>query len=143
MRATTAAANQLATQIHKVAESSERLTLNLFNTATGVSSTSNAIDQLLTKHSSPPDPKAKPFEIEPYVKASAEFNQAVAGLNNLLGSTDTMIGKRVWAAPAQDVNTMLTAQIDRLFWRALILLGVFFLLLFAYRWANARWLRAA
>lgn len=143
IRSTTTAADQLAARIHKVTESSERLTLNLVNTATGVTATSAAVDQLITKHSSPPDPKAKPFEIEPYVKVSAEFNQAVAGLNNLLSSTENMIGKRAWAAPAQDVNAMLAAQIDRLFWRGLILIGVFFSLLFGYRWASARWLRTA
>ena len=49
-------------------ESGERLTANLRDTATGVTATSQAFDQLLAKHASgPPDPKAKPFEIDPYV----------------------------------------------------------------------------
>lgn len=143
VRHTTATADQLAARVHKVAESGERLTLNLRDTATGVTATSQALDQLLAKHSGPPKPNAKPFEIEPYVKASSELNQTVAGLNTLLGSTDQLIVKRAWAAPAQDVSALLTAQIDHAFYRALVLIIVFFALLFTYRLAAARWLKSA
>ena len=143
VRKTTAAADQLTARVHQVTESGERLTANLRDTAAGVTETSRAVDQLLAKHAGPPNPQAKPFEIDPYVKASTELNQTVAGLNSLLGMTDTVIAKRPWAAPAQDVNTLVSAQIDRVFWRALILICVFFALLFAYRWAGTRWLKAA
>lgn len=143
VRNTTGAADQLAARVHKVAESGERLTLNLRDTATGVTTTSQVLDQLLSKHSGPPKPDAKPFEIEPFVKVSADINQTVAGLNALLGATDTLIGKRPWAAPAQDVNAMLAAQIDHLFWRALLLIIAFFVLLLAYRVATKRWLKVA
>ena len=68
VRQTTAVADQLTERVHKVTESGERLTANLRDTATGVTATSQAFDQLLAKHASgPPDPKAKPFEIDPYV----------------------------------------------------------------------------
>ena len=68
VRQTTAVADQLTARVHKVTESGERLTANLRDTATGVTATSQAFDQLLAKHASgPPDPKAKPFEIDPYV----------------------------------------------------------------------------
>lgn len=143
VRKTTAAADQLAARVHQVTESGERLTANLRDTAAGVTDTSRAMDQLLSKHAGPPDPNAKPFDIEPYVKASTELNQTVAGLNTLLGMTDSVIAKRPWAAPAQDVNALMSAQVDRVFWRALILICVFFAALFAYRWAGARWLKAA
>lgn len=85
-----------------------------------------------------PKPNAKPFEIEPFVKVSADLNQTVAGLNALLGASDKLMDKRPWTAPAQDVSTLLAAQIDHLFWRALILIVLFFVLLFAYRMAAAR-----
>ena len=143
VRNTTGAADQLAARVHKVAESGERLTLNLRDTATGVTTTSQALDQLLSKHSGPPKPNAKPFEIEPFVKVSTDINQTVAGLNALLGATDTLIGKRPWAAPTQDVNAMLAAQIDHLFWRALLLIIAFFVLLLLYRVAAKRWLKVA
>lgn len=143
VRSTAGAADQLASRAHKVAESGERLTLNLRDTATGVTTTAQALDQLLSKHSGPPKPDAKPFEIEPFVKVSSDLNQTVAGLNTLLGNTDTLMGKRPWTAPAQEVNALLSSQIDHAFSRALILIVVFFVLLFAYRWATARWLKAA
>lgn len=142
VRQTTAVADQLTARVHKVTEAGERLTANLRETATGATATSQALDQLLSKHVGPPDPKAKPFEIDPYVKASSELNQTVAGLNSLLGSTDTLLGKKVWTAPAQEINAMLAAQLDRAFYYALVLIGVFFALLFAYRWATVRWLKA-
>jgi hypothetical protein len=143
LRKTTGAADQLAARVHQVTESGERLTANLRDTAAGATETSQALDRLLSKHAGPPNPNAKPFEIEPYVKASTELNQTVAGLNQLLGATDGAMAKRPWSAPVQDVNTMIGAQIDRLFWRALLLIVVFFALLFAYRWAAARWLKTA
>lgn len=143
VRTTTTVADQLTARVHKVAESGERLTLNLRDTANGFTETSNAVNLLLTKHAGPPKPDAKPFEIEPYVKASSELNQTVAGLNTLLGATDTLMVKKPWAAPAQELNTLVSAQIDHLFWRALMLIVVFFALLFAYRVATARWLKKA
>jgi hypothetical protein len=143
VRNTTGAADQLAARVHKVAESGERLTLNLRDTATGVTTTSQALDQLLSKHSGPPKADAKPFEIEPFVKVTSEINQTVAGLNHLLGATDTLMVKRPWAAPAQDVGALVAAQIDHLFWRGLMLIVAFFVLLFAYRYAATRWLKTA
>jgi len=144
LRSTTAAAEQLATRIHQVSQSGERLSLNLRDTARGFTETSNAVNQLLSKHAAgPPKPDAKPFDIEPYMKTSAEVNQAVAGLNSLLGGTDTLVAKKPWAAPMQEMQTMMTAQIDHAFSRALVLIVCFFVLLFAYRWASVRWLRPA
>ena len=143
LRLTTGVADQLTSRVHLVTQSGERLAANLRDTANGVTVTSQAVDQLLAKHSGPRNPNAKPFEIEPYVKASAALNQTVAGLNSLIGTTDTLMGKRVWAAPAQELNAMIAAQLERAFQYALILLGVFFTLLFACRWATSRWLKFA
>lgn len=144
VRKTTTAADQLTARVHQVTASGERLTANLRDTASGVTETSRAVDQLLARHAGgPPNPNAKPFEIEPYVKASTELNQTVAGLNNLLGLTGALAEKRPWAAPAQEINAMLGSQIDYAFWRALMLICVFFALLFAYRWASLRWLKTA
>jgi hypothetical protein len=143
VRKTTLVADQLTSRVHLVTESAVKLAANLRDTASNVTETSQAVDQLLAKHSSPPKPGAKPFEIEPYVKVTAELNQTVAGLNTLLDTTDTLMGKRAWTAPAQEVNSMLTAQIDHVFWRALILIIAFFALLFGYRVATRRWLKPA
>jgi hypothetical protein len=143
VRKTTLTADQLTSRIHQVTESAGKLAVNLRDTASNLTETSQAVDQLLAKHSSPPKPGAKPFEIEPYVKVTADLNQTVAGLNSLLDTTDTLMAKRAWTAPAQEVNGMLTAQIDHLFWRALILIVAFFVLLFVYRAATRGWLKPA
>ncbi len=143
VRKTTLVADQLTARVHLVTESAVKLAAHLRDTASNVTETSQAVDQLLAKHSSPPKPGAKPFEIEPYVKVTSELNQTVAGINTLLDATDTLMGKRVWSAPAQEVNGLLTAQIDHVFWRALTLIAAFFALLFAYRIATRRWLKPA
>ena len=94
---------------------------------------------MLTKHSGPPKPDAKPFDIEPFMQTSANVNQTVAGLNTLLAGTDALAARKVWAAPLQDAGALLGEQIDRLFWRALTLIVAFFVLLLAYRWLTLRW----
>ena len=126
--------------VHKVTETSERLAANLRDTAKGFTETSNAVDQLLSKHSGPPKPDAKPFDIEPVLQTSANVNQTVAGLNTLLGLADALAAKKPWAAPMQDATALLGEQIDRVFWRALMLIVAFFVLLLASRWVTARWL---
>jgi hypothetical protein len=135
VRSTTDSAN-------KVAETSERLTANLRDTAKGFTETSNAVNALLTKHSGPPNPNAKPFDIEPIMQTSMQVNQSIAGLNTLLAGADTLAAKKPWAAPMQDADALLSQQIDRVFWRALMLIVAFFVLLLAYRWLTVRWLTA-
>jgi hypothetical protein len=125
--------------VHKVTESSERLSANLRDTARGFTETSIAVNQLLTNHSSPPKPDAKPFDIEPVLQTSANVNQTIVGLNTLLAGTDTLVAKKPWAAPMQDASALLGEQIDRVFWRALLLIVAFFALLLAYRWVTVRW----
>ncbi|MBM3342511.1 MAG: hypothetical protein FJY56_10445 [Betaproteobacteria bacterium] len=143
VRSTTAAADVLAARVHKVSESGERLTLNLRDTANGFTETSNAVNALLAKHSGPPKTDAKPFDIAPYVTASIELNQTVAGLNTLLSAADALMVKKAWAEPVRQMEAMLGAQIDRAFWRALLLIVVFFALLAAYRFVSLRWARPA
>ena len=139
VRKTTLAAEQLTVRVNQAMESGERVSANLRDTAHGATESSRAFDQLLARHAGPPSSNTKPFEIEPYVKASADLNQTVAGLNSLLSTTDAWMEKRPWAVPAQEVEALIGAQIDRVFWRALMLVMAFFTLLFSYRWASVRW----
>ncbi len=103
-RSTIAAADQLAERITTVGEVGDRLVVNLRDTAQGLTQTSQAVDTLLGKHSAPPVPGAKPFDIEPFAKLSGDVSQTVAGLNTLLGQTDALLVKRPWAAPLDDAD---------------------------------------
>ena len=143
VRQTATAADQLTSRVQIVAESGERLTANLREASQGAIATSQAVDQLLSKHAGGSGPNDKPFSIEPYVKASAELHQTVIGLNTLLGNTDVMLSKRPWSAPSQEMSALVNAQIDRIFMYALMLIVVFFALLLGYRWINLRWLKGA
>jgi hypothetical protein len=141
-RRTIAAVEQLAQRSTQVAEVGERVALNLRDTAQGFTQSSQALDALLSKHS-PPNPNAKPFDIEPYATASADIKQTVGGLVALIDRSDAMLAKRPWAAPLDDADARLAARIDQVFVRALLLLGAGFLLALAYRWLTLRWARKA
>jgi hypothetical protein len=65
-------------------------------------------------------------------------NQTIAGVNRALEQLDTMTARRAWAPALQDTQSLLADQIDRLFWRALVLMVVFFVLLLVYRWLAPR-----
>jgi hypothetical protein len=106
VRKTTAAADQLAASALKLAESGERLSANLRAAVT----TLDAID---ARHAR--------FDIEPYVRATMELNQAVAGINASLASVERLLEKDAGG------------QIDRVFLWAIALLAAFFGLLLAYR----------
>ncbi len=145
-RTTMGAAEQLAQRVEKVAEVSERVVANLRDSAQSFTQTSQALDALLSKHSPPSVPGAaasKPFDIEPYAKASADINQTVAGLVTLVGATDGLMTKRPWAAPIDEVDARVAARIDQIFVRALLLLLAAFVLALAYRWLSSRWARSA
>ncbi len=142
-RTTIAAVDQLAERSTKLAETGERLAANLRDTAQGFTQTSQALDALMSKHVGPPNPNAKPFDIEPFAKTSADVAQTIAGLNTLIDRSDALLEKKPWAAPLHDTDALLAARIDQLFVRALLLLIAAFVLALAYRWTTLRWTRAA
>jgi hypothetical protein len=131
VRKTTAATEGLAAQAVKVAETAERLSVN-------VRETTSTVERITSRPSAAAGGGQPPFDIEPYLKAAAEVNQTVAGLTRVLEQLDTMTAKRPWAPALKDTQSFLADQIDRLFWRALALMLAFFVLLLAYRWLAAR-----
>src|SRR4051812_23600113 len=131
VRKTTAAANVLGAQALQVAEATERVTLN-------VRDTTRSVDAMLLRGKAEPAEVGKPFQIEPYLRAAAEVNQTVAGLNSALAQLDQITTKRAWAAPIHETQRLLADQMDQLFWRALVLMVAFFALLVLYRWLVSR-----
>jgi hypothetical protein len=120
MRQTAAAADKLALNTLKIAESGERLALNVRETARTVESVQAR--QTTRDAAAPP---SRPFDIEPYVRVSAELNQTVAGINSALSTLES-------------ADRALGGQIDRLFTWVLILMAAFFAMLLGYRLLAAR-----
>jgi hypothetical protein len=127
-RKTTAEARDLT-------QSGERLTQQLNETSKGLNVTLASLDSFVTKHNllAPPKPGAEPFRIEPYVAAAQQINQTVAGVNNALANSQKFVEARPWQAALADADALARARIDQVFWRAAMLLGLFFMLLLAYR----------
>lgn len=117
----------LMREVRKTTESADKLALNVRETVSTVKS-------LQSRHSSL-ESQGKAFDIEPYLKASAELNETVAGVNSALARIDSMLAQRPWM---HDLNKALSGHIDRLFWRALLLMAAFFVMLAAYRFLAAR-----
>jgi hypothetical protein len=120
-------------EIRKTTEAAERFSVNVRDTA-------STVDGIFGRNASGGSSarSEKPFDIEPYLRMTAEANQAVAGLNAALERLDAMAAKRMWGPALDDTRGLLAAPIDQLFWRALALMAAFFALLLAYRWATAR-----
>lgn len=141
---------RLATQnARELSMSGERLTANLNETTKGLNTTLASLDNFMAQQArrSPPDPKAPPFRIEPYVQAAAELNQTVAGVNQaLVGVNDTLahterfVAARPWAAALADADMLARERIDQVFSRAAALVVLCFVLLLAYRLIATRWL---
>jgi hypothetical protein len=131
VRKTTADAEGLVTRAATLAQAAERLSVN-------VRDTTKTVDGILLRRAAVALEGEKPFDIEPYLKAAAEVNQTIAGLNSVLVQLDMMTHRRVWAPALQDTRQLFAERVDDLFWRALVLIVVFFLLLMLYRWVASR-----
>jgi hypothetical protein len=119
----------------KLSESGERITSNLRDVAAGFNETSRSVGALL---STQPVNQLKAFDIEPYLRATIEENQTVAGLNSALDRIDALIGSGSGASRMRDVQIAFSSELDRLFWRVLLLMAAFFALLLAYRWLTSK-----
>lgn len=138
--------SKLLGEARGLTESGERLSSELKLTTQELNATLGTLDGFLSKRqqqAGPPDPKAEPFRIGPYVQAAAEVNQTVAGLNQALASSDKFLAAKPWQAALADADALARERIDQVFWRAAALIGWFFGALLAYRVAVRRWAPAA
>jgi hypothetical protein len=124
-----------AAEARELSQSGERLTANLNETTKGLNTTLASLDAFMTRQNkaSPPNPNAEPFRIDPYVKAAAEINQTVAGVNQALANSQKFVEAKPWQAALADADALARSRIDQVFWRAATLIALFFVLLLAYR----------
>ena len=146
-RQTAAEARALTVSGERLTQSGERLAQQLNETTKGLNATLASWDAFTTKQNklSPPDPKAPPFRIEPYVQAASELNQTVAGVNQALvgvnqtlQNTQAFVQAKPWQAALADADTLARERIDQIFMRAAVLILLFFGALLAYRVAASR-----
>lgn len=139
-----------AAEAKDLSMSGERLTRNLNETARELNTTLASLDAFVTKQNrlSPPDPKAPPFRIEPYVQAAGELKQTVAGvnqalvtLNQTLERSQQFVQARPWQGALADADGLAQARIDQVFTRGAALIVLFFGTLLVYRIAASRLVR--
>lgn len=135
VRLTAAAGRELAGSTLKLSESGERITSNLRDVAAGFNETSRSVTALL---STQPMNQLKAFDIEPYLTMTLEVNQTVAGLNSALDRVAALIDREPGSSPFGNVQIAFSSELDRLFWRVLLLMIAFFALLLAYRWLSSK-----
>lgn len=79
------------------------------------------------KDTGPRDPNDRPFDVLEWQATATSIGQAASELRGLATELETLTG-----------SAGLDAAIDRIFWRAVALVGVFFALLLVYRVLTAR-----
>lgn len=138
-----------AAEARELTLSGERLSRSLNETARELNHTLAGWDAFVTRQQklAPPDPKAPPFRIEPYVQAAGDLRQTVAGvnqalvtLNQTLAHSQQFVQARPWQAALADADGLAEARIDQLFSRGAALIVLFFGCLLAYRVAM-HWLQ--
>jgi hypothetical protein len=80
----------------------------------------------------PPDPTARPFDVRDWGNTAQSVGSAAAELRGLAAELQTVSG-----------SAALGRVVDRIFWRAAALIGLFFAALLAYRVLAARLTRRA
>ena len=86
-----------------------------------------------------PDPDARPFDINEYRALVAESAVTAAELRLLIQSVSDLLAGATDASPL--ISALVEAErtvVDRLFYQMLILIGIFFLALLAYRFVAGR-----
>ncbi len=127
-------ADALVTELRPLVESGERTVLELRAAADAFNSAATTADNLVARVTVPPDdPRFKPFDIADYTAAAAQLADAARELRNLLDQADTVVASDNLTRRLDDADQRLGAHIDRIFWRAAILIALFFVLLAVYR----------
>jgi hypothetical protein len=139
-----------ADRLQPVLHSADRVVVDLHTTSASLQETAQTVDQLIGgNQAKAKDPNAKPFDIDKYVAAADKFTALAVQLDRTLDSANQLLASNAWQARAADINSVASQQlqragneaegvIDHTFWRALILMLVFFVLLALYRLFSVR-----
>jgi hypothetical protein len=148
-------ASALTDEVDEILAASERAIGSLRDASRSILETVGAADQLVRRYRTedgagpPADGVAAPFDINDYSRAAAELATAVRELNGLVGSTDALLGSEAWSRRLGEVNEAAAARVlqaseasaalvDRLFWRGVALVVVFFAVMTLARVVAAR-----
>lgn len=151
-RQAVAETDKLVGSLNKVGDTSKLVLAEMRQTSGALEQTIAAMDQLVARFEpAPDDPQsnAKPFDINEYTRAAAQFSQTAKQWTEVIDSAGRLMESAAWSKRLREIDTA-TAQrldaaardsrglIDQLFYRALMLLGVAFVLMVLYRWISVR-----
>ncbi|MGL4576163.1 MAG: hypothetical protein ACRCV9_15380 [Burkholderiaceae bacterium] len=86
----------------------------------------------------PKDPTAKPFDINEYTQSAIQFTAALREANQVMQQMGTLAQSPAFMKPVNAAAETGTRVMDAAFWRGLILIVVFFVMLTLYRYVTAR-----
>ncbi|MBK7948230.1 MAG: hypothetical protein IPK00_05715 [Deltaproteobacteria bacterium] len=136
----------LLAEAERSGKSLEPLTTSIERSATAVAAAGEAWGGLVSELSKPPkDPArpSRPFDIREWQATAEQIGTAATDLRALLDAAGALAGSEALAGPVAELSSRLDrledgsqALVDRVAWRILQLILVFFGLLFAYRLAS-------
>lgn len=117
-----------------------------------VAETAAAAERLVHLLAPPPGSTSKPFDVTEYTAALTQANVTLTEANTTLNSVNGLLSGGALSARLQEFNSAATDRLDHvtkrvdevswfLVWRGIALMASFFVLLGAYRWWAARWMR--
>jgi hypothetical protein len=135
VRGTVQDTDKLAGNAVKVTQSVDRLLQQVNETNAALNGTMKTMDQIFMApgRNAPVDPKAKPFDIEQYTTSAMQMTNTLKEANTLLAGTAQLLQSPALNKPMEAAAEHSSRVMDAAFWRAIILITFFFVLLALYR----------
>jgi hypothetical protein len=131
--------------LHGIMVEADALATNLQQTLAVLGDTLKVADQVGRTFGvdKPPQPSARPFDIQDYSAALVRLNEVVTNMHNLSMDADEITRSEGWNKAVKDITDATDRRVDRAFIRACLLLGLAFILAIAYRIISLKLARGA
>jgi hypothetical protein len=131
--------------LHGIMVEADALATNLQQTLAVLGDTLKVADQVGRTFGvdKPPQPSARPFDIQDYSAALIRLNEVVTNMHALSMDADEITRSEGWNKAVKDITDATDRRVDRAFIRACLLLSLAFILAVAYRIISLKLAREA
>ncbi len=135
VRGTVQDTDKLTGNALKVTQSMDGLLKQVNQTNAELTQTMSTVDKIFLApgRNTPADPNAKPFDIEQYTRSAVQLTSALKEANELLVGTSQLLQSPALTKPMEAVTEQSARVMDAAFWRAILLIVFFFVMLASYR----------
>lgn len=135
VRGTVQDTDKLTGNALKVTQSMDGLLKQVNQTNAELTQTMSTVDKIFLApgRNAPADPNAKPFDIEQYTRSAVQLTSALKEANELLVGTSRLLQSPALTKPMEAVTEQSARVMDAAFWRAILLIVFFFVMLASYR----------